>query len=63
VKAAFPLGGEATMQNGSDQHPSKPPLSIKTSDEGNIPGRPSPAVLAIIVLVLLVAGGAMYLAG
>ena len=45
------------------QPPSKPPLSARTADEGNIPGRPSPAALALIVAVLLAGLGAMYFAG
>jgi hypothetical protein len=49
--------------DGSEQRRPQPPMSIKTSDEGNIPGRPSPAVLAIIIVALLVGLGAMYFAG
>jgi hypothetical protein len=36
--------------------------SVRTADEGNIPGRPSPKVLAFIVVALLVCLGTMYLA-
>jgi hypothetical protein len=44
-----------------DQHPSKP-IVVRNTDEGNIPGRPSPVALAFIVVALLVALGVVYFA-
>jgi hypothetical protein len=46
-----------------DRRGSKPPLFVKVADEGNIPGRPKPVAMAIIVAVLIVGLGALYLAG
>jgi hypothetical protein len=41
---------------------SKPPIFVRMADEGNIPGRFSPKVLAFMLVVLIVGLGAMYFA-
>ena len=46
----------------ADQRRSRPPIFVRMADEGNIPGRPSPKILAFLLIVLLVGLGAMYFA-
>lgn len=38
----------------------KPPIFVRLADEGNIPGRPSPKVLAFLVAVAALAMAALY---
>ena len=45
-----------------DPRRSKPPLFVRMADEGNVPGRTSPKVLAFLVVVLLVGLAAVYFA-
>jgi hypothetical protein len=41
----------------------EPPIRQKVADEGNVPGRPYPVALLVIIAVMLVGLGLLYLTG
>jgi hypothetical protein len=44
-----------------DQRRSKLSIFFRMADEGNVPGRPKPVALAVIIAVLIVGLGAIHI--